>query len=290
MGKYIPGNPNFIVQNMPAAGSMVAANNVYSVAKPDGLTLGLIAPALYFEQLVGRKEVQFDWAKFSWIGSPERTDEMLSMRSDTPYKTLEGIRNASEPPRCGATGRGTTGDYFPKLLEEALGLKFNIVLGYLGAREIDLAIEKGELHCRAGTIGAFFGREPGRTWAKTGFVRILVQGGLKRDPRLPDVPTIYELMDKQKTREAIKRVARVVLSPGDLGRPIMGTPGIPAERVKILREAFMKALGDPELLAEAKKRGLEPNVVSGEELEAIAKEVIAQLPDVVERMKALLGK
>ena len=289
MGKYIPGNPIFIVQNMPGAGSLVAANHVYGVAKPDGLTLGLIAPALYFDQLVGRKEVQFDWSKFAWIGTPERGDEMLSMRSDAGYKSLDDIRKAAEPPRCGATGQGTSGYYFPKLLGEAAGLKFNLVLGYPGASEVDLAIEKGEVQCRAGTISAFFGREPGRTWAKTGFVRIIVQGGSKRDERLPDVPTVYELMEQQRTTEAIKRLARVLLSPADIGRPIVGTRGIPADRVKLLREAFTKALSDPELLAEAKKRGWEASPVSGEQLQAIAKDVITQPAEVIERLKAILG-
>ena len=289
MPKYIPGNPTFIVQNMPGAGSLVAANHVYGVAKPDGLTLGLIAPALYFDQLIGRKEVQFDWSKFAWIGTPERGDEMLSMRSDTGFKSVDDIRKSSEPPKCGATGPGTSGYYFPKLLEEALGLKFNLVLGYPGASEVDLAIEKGEVQCRAGTISAFFGREPGRTWAKTGFVRIIVQGGSKRDERLPDVPTVYELIEKQRTAEAIKRLAKVLLSPADIGRPIVGTSGIPADQVKLLRTAFTKALSDPELLAEAKKRGWEASPVSGEHLEAIAKEVIAQPPEVIQRLKAILG-
>ena len=112
---------------------------------------------------------------------------------------------------------------------------------------------KREVQCRAGTISAFFGREPGQTWAKTGFVRIIVQGGSKRDERLADVPTVYELMEKQKTPEAIKRLARVLLSPADIGRPIVGTPGIPADQIKLLRTAFLKALSDAELLAEAKK-------------------------------------
>jgi len=289
MGKYIPGNPNFIVQNMPGAGSLVTANHVYGVAKPDGLTLGLIAPALYFNQLIGRKEVQFDWSKFAWIGTPERGDEMLSMRSDAGYKSLDDIRKASDPPKCGATGPGTSGHYFPKLLEDALGLKFNLVLGYPGASEVDLAIEKGEVQCRAGTISAYFGREPGRTWAKTGFVRIIIQGGAKRDERLVDVPTVYELMEKQRTPEAIKRLARVLLSPADIGRPIVGTPGIPADQVKLLRTAFMKALGDPELLAEAKKRGWEASPLSGEQLQAIAKDVVTQPAEVIERLKAILG-
>ena len=290
MGRYVPGNPETMVQNMPGGGSMVAANYVYNLAKPDGLTLGNLAPALYFEQLMGRKEAQFDWSKFTWIGSPEQTEEVIYIRSDTPYKTIEDIRKAQEPPRCGAAGIGSVGHYFPKLLEEILDVKFNVVVGYPGAAEVHLAIEKGELHCRTGSISSFFDREPGRTWAKTGFVRALAQGGKKRDPRLPDVPTIYELMDRYRTPDAIRRLAKVLLSPGALGRPMVSTPGIPPERVKILREAYMKALNDPQLLADVKRRGWEASPVSGAELETIAKEVIAQPVEVIERMRGILGK
>ena len=289
-GKYIPGNPDIIVQNMPGAGTMVAANYVYGVGKPDGLTVGLISPALFFNQIGGKKEVQFDWAKFAWIGSPEETSEMLSMRSDSPFKTLDDIRKTTTPPKCGTTGAGTPGHYFPRLMEEVLGLKFNLVTGYPGASDIDLAIEKGEVQCRAGTTSAFFGREPGRTWAKTGFVRILVIGGSKRDSRAPDVPTIWEMMDKHKTPDSGKRLTTVLLSPGSFGRPMVGSPGIPADRVKMLREGFLKAMRDPELLAEAEKRGWEPDPVSGEKLQALAGEVVSQPPEVIARMNVVLGK
>ncbi len=290
MGKYIPGNPELVVQNMPGGGSMVAANYVYNMAKPDGLILGTIAPALYLEQLAGRKEVRFDWAKFSWIGSPERTAEVLFIRSDTPYKTIEDLRQAVEPPRCGATGTGSVDYYFPKLLEEILGVKFNVVVGYPGAAEVHMAIEKGEMQCRTGSISSFFDREPGRTWAKTGFVRVLVQGGRRRDPRLPDVPTVYELLDKYRATDAVRGLARVLLSPGSLGRPTVGTPGIATDRVKILREAFARTMTDPDFLAEVKKRKYELDPVSGDELETIAKEVVAQPAEVIERMRKLLGK
>lgn len=288
-GKHIPGNPDFIVQNMPGAATLVAANYIYGVEKSDGLTLGLIAPALFFNQLGGKKEVKFDWSKFAWLGSPEGTSEMLSMRANTPFQTLEDIRKSSVPPKCGTTGAGTPGHYFPRLLEDVLGLKFDLVTGYPGANDIDLAIERGEVQCRAGTTSAFFGREPGRTWAKTGFVRILVIGGSKRDPRAPDAPTIWEAMEKFKTPEAGKRLTTVLLSPGSFGRPIVGGPGIPADRVKILRDGFMKAMKDPELLTEAEKRGWEPDPVSGEELQKLAAEVVSQPPEVIKRMNAVLA-
>ena len=191
LDKYIPGNPTIVVQNMPGAGSISAANYFTSVAKPDGLTIGLISSALYFDQLIGRKEVNFDWSKFTWIGTPERTSEMLYIRADAPFKTIEDLCKATDAPKCGATGIGSTDYYFPKLLEDAFGAKFNVVVGYQGAADIDLAVEKGEMHCRAGTLSSFFGREPGRTWTKTGFVRLLVQGGKKRDARSPDVPSSH---------------------------------------------------------------------------------------------------
>src|SRR5262245_55683658 len=140
--KHIPGNPNIIVQNMPGVASMVAANYIYGVAKPDGLTIGSIQPALYFDQLVGRKEVQFEWQKFSWIGNTTVSHHLLYMRSDTPYKTIEDIRKASVPPKCGAEGTASSAYYLPKLLEETIGAKFTVITGYNSGTDVDLAVAR----------------------------------------------------------------------------------------------------------------------------------------------------
>jgi tripartite-type tricarboxylate transporter receptor subunit TctC len=289
LGRNIPGNPDFVVQNMAGAGGVIAANYVYNVAKPDGLTLGFINPAIYIDQLLGSKEVKFDWRKFSWIGSPERIDQVLFIRSDVPYKTLEDMRKASEPPRCAALARAGLGYFLPRLLDEGLGVKLHMVLGYGGGGEMNLAIEKGEVHCRAGTVSAYVGREPTRTWIKTGFVRALVQSGTKRYSKLPEVPTLYELMETHKTPDAVKRLAKVMLSSGDLGRPIISSPGTPPDRVKMLREAFTKTMKDPALIADATKRKWDFEPLNGDGLEALAKEVVAQPREVVEKMKALLA-
>jgi tripartite-type tricarboxylate transporter receptor subunit TctC len=291
MPKHIPGKPDMIVQNMPGAGHMIAANYVYNKSKPDGLTLiGSIVPTLYFDQLVGRKEAQYDWAKFVWIGSPVQGESQMYMRADTPYKTIEDVRNAKEPPRCGAQGTSDSAYYLPKLFEELIGTKFNLVQGYPGGPEIDLAVERGEIHCRAFTIEAFLSREPYHTWRKKGFVRNIIQTGKKRDRKMPDTPTVWELMDKYKTPEASRRLANVMLASGALGRPMLGTPGIPADRVKILREAFNKTMEDKEFLADIDKRGFDLDPVTGEELEKLVKEVMSQPPDVIARMKRLLGE
>lgn len=290
MGKYIPGNPNFLVQNMPGASSMITANYVYGVGKPDGLTLGSILPSLYFDQLLQRKEVKFDWRRFGWLGSFERSNNLLYMRSDTPFKTIHDVIKTTEPPKCGSTGTGSPSYYLVKLLNDAVGTKFNVVTGYQGGQEIDLAVEKNEVQCRAFTVTTFFAREPFHTWRKKNFVRVLVQTGKRRDSRLADVPTVQELLEEYKSPEMTRRVATLALASGEFGRPIIATPGIPADRVKILRDAFAKTLKDPELLAEAQKRRLEIDPTAGHDLEALAKDVLSANQDVIGRLDKLLSK
>jgi tripartite-type tricarboxylate transporter receptor subunit TctC len=289
MPKYIPGNPNIIIQNVPGAASMIAANQVYNVAKPDGLTIGAIYPALYFEQLTKKPEVKFDWTKFGWVGNPVTSNHLLYMRADAPYKSMDDIRTASSAPKCGSNGITSTGYYLPKLMEETLGTKFDIVLGYQSGQDVDLAVERGEVVCRAFTITAFFAREPFISWRKRGFVNVLMQSGAKRDARLKDATTIYELMDKYKTNEAGRSLAKVVLSAGEFGRPLVTPPGVPADRLKILRDAFDKSVSDPALLAAAEKRRLEMDPANGAELETLAKEVMSASPEIVERMQKLLS-
>jgi tripartite-type tricarboxylate transporter receptor subunit TctC len=291
MVKHIPGRPDVVVQNMPGAGHMIAANYVYNKTKPDGLSLiGSIVPTLYFDQLVGRKEAQYDWAKFVWIGSPVQGESQMYMRADTPYKTIEDVRNAKEPPRCGAQGTSDSAYYLPKLFEETIGTKFNLVQGYPGGPDIDLAVERGEIHCRAFTIEAFLSREPYHTWRKKGFVRNIIQTGKKRSVKLPDTPTLWELMDRYKTPEASRRLATVMLASGALGRPMIATPGIPPDRVKVLRSAFNATMTDPEFLAELDKRKFDLDPAPGDELEKLVREVMSQPPDIVARMKKLLGQ
>src|ERR1044072_6061032 len=190
MPKYIPGSPNIIIQNVPGAASMIAANQVYNVAKPDGLTLGAIYPALYFEQLTKKPEVKFDWTKFTWIGNPVISNLVLYMRSDAPYNSMDAIKNAPAAPKCGYNGITSTGYYLPKLMEETLGTKFDIVLGYQSGQDVDLAVERGEVVCRAFTITAYFPREPFISWRRRAFVNTLMQSGLKRESSPKAAPTI----------------------------------------------------------------------------------------------------
>ena len=289
MPKHIPGNPNIIVQNMPGAASLIAANHVYNVSKPDGLTVAAIYPALYFDQLIKKPEAKYDWVKWQWLGSPVTSNHLLYMRADTPYKSIDDVRNATTAPKCGATGIASTGYYMPKLMEEVLGTKFDIVSGYVSGQDIDLAVERGELQCRAFTITAYHAREPFTSWRKKKFTNILIQTGSKRDPRLKESPTIYEAMDRYKVGTAGRNLSKVILAAGDFGRPLVFAPGVPADRVKILRDAFEKTINEAAFLAEAERRRLEIDPTTWKEMDSLAKEVIATPPDVVERMRKLLG-
>ena len=289
MGKYIPGQPEIIVQNVTGAGSVIAANQVYNVAKPDGLTLVMPLNGVYIDQFVGRNEVQFDMRKFRFIGSPVTESIIFYMRTDAPYKSIADIIKAKEPPKCGGSGTASSDYILSKVLEETVGAKFNTVLGYAGGTEIDLAVEKNEVVCRAHSMSAHFGREPFDTWHKRNFDRHLVQTSRKKDPRASDTPTLNELFDQYKVPANSRRLAQVLLAAGDFGRPMMVTPGTPPDRVKILRDAYVKTLGDPDVLEEAKKGRMDIDPATGEELETLVKEIFDSPPEVVERVKKILA-
>jgi tripartite-type tricarboxylate transporter receptor subunit TctC len=289
MSKYIPGQPEIIVQNMTGAGSVIAANHVYNVAKPDGLTLVMPLNGVYIDQFVGRKEVQFDMRKFRFIGTPVTEAIVFYMRADAPYKSIADIIKAKEPPKCGGSGTASSDFILSKVLEDTVGAKFNTVLGYAGGTEIDLAVEKNEVVCRAHSMSAHFGREPFDTWHKRGFDRHLVYTSSKKDPRVTDAPTLNEIFDQYKVPESSRRLAQVLLAAGDFGRPMMVTPGTPPDRVKVLRDAFVKTLSDREVLEEAKKSRMDIDPATGEELEKLVKEIFDSPPDVVERVKKILA-
>jgi tripartite-type tricarboxylate transporter receptor subunit TctC len=287
MGKHIPGNPNFIVQNMPGAGSLIATNYVSGVAKPDGLTLGMPGSGIYLDQLLGRKEASFDVAKLAWIGSIDQRDLVLYMKADAPWKSIEDVLASKEVPKCGATGTSDLTSIMTNILQETLGAKFQDIRGYPGGVEIDLALEKGEIHCRGTGVTTHFAREPYFTWHKNGFDRHLVQTGSKKDPRLADAPTLIELMDKKKTPNFSRGVARVMLVSATLGRPMIATPGTPPDRVKSLRDAYLKAFQEPEVVEEAKKTKLDLQALAGADVEAQIHDVMSQPEKVIERVRQL---
>lgn len=289
MPKFIPGRPEFIVQNMPGGGSRTAANYLYNVAKPDGLTFGTVNKNLYFDQLAGNKLVKFDWRKYTWIGSPERPPDILYIRTDSNVETLDDARKINRALKCGSTAKSNSGYIIPKAIEQTMGIKFDIVLGYKGGREIDLAVERKEVECRSMSITPFLGREPFLTWQKNRLVRALVQTGKKPFAGAPQIPSLFAILKRHNVAQEDVKFIELITSSSEFGRPFVGPPGIPENRAEILRKAFQAVLTDTEAEDEAKRTNLEADPVKGETLQAMAVEVIDASPAIVKRFKNLIG-
>jgi tripartite-type tricarboxylate transporter receptor subunit TctC len=287
MRKNLHGNPEVVVQNMPGGGSLVATNYVYNVAQPDGLTMGMPNQLVYMGQLVGDKEARFDMQKLNWIGSPDRNPTVLYIRADSPYKTMDDVIKAKTPPKCGGSGRDSASVILA--LEDLIGARFEVVLGYQGGSQTDLAVERGEVICRSMGLGAHFSRQPFTLWHSKDFDRHLMQTGRKRDDRSPDTPTLYDFLDRYKTAELGRQLATVLTAGENFGHPMIAPPGLPADRVKLLREAYANTVKDPALIADIKKQEYDFDPVQGEELETLARTVVNQPPQVIERLKKILG-
>jgi tripartite-type tricarboxylate transporter receptor subunit TctC len=290
ISKHLPGNPSFVVQNMAGGGGLVGANYLYGVAKPDGLTIGTISPNGYLNQLMGRSEVKYDWAKYSWIGSTSTSHELLYIRADTGHKTLDDVIKAAAPPLCGSIGTGTTGSFIPKLLQELFGARFKVVEGYPGGVESDLAVARNEMNCRATSIVTYLYREPTKGWHERGFTRVLVQTGQKHHPALPEVPSVWDLAERRMLPEADRRVMEVVLAGGSFGIPFLAPPAIPDENLRLLREAFVKTMDDFAFRADVERdQGLEVRPVSGHELENLARRIINLPPKEAKDLQRFLS-
>ena len=289
LGKHMPGNPGIVVQNMSGAGGLVAANYLFNVAKPDGLTIAAISRANYIEQMVDRPEVKTDFRKLSWIGSFNKSPMMVACRSDTEYKSIAAIRAAKTPPRFGQSGTGSISFVFANLMERILDLKIKNVTGFQSGRDTDLGLERGEVDCRA-TSDVTVIRAPWNRWVKENYVTFVVQQGPDKSALLPPVPTVAELA-RPEAKPFID-LMNVMLAYTEFDRPFAGPPGIPNERLQILRESFERMLKDGEFATEAKKL-LDwdgATYLSGEQLQKKMIATITQPPEVIKRVKEILAE
>jgi tripartite-type tricarboxylate transporter receptor subunit TctC len=269
--KHIPGKPTVIVQNMPGANSIIAANHVYNVARPDGLTIGTFNRNLVLAQLTNVSGVKYDMRKFAWLGSAASETTILVIRSDLPYKSFEELRKAGKSVVIGATGPGANTYDFPLLLKEFLGVDLKIVTGYSSSSDIMLAIERKEVDGRAGSYTSL------RQFIDRDLVRPLVraravEAGIEKLP-------VDEALAASPRAKAIMALRS---APEVIGRPYVLTPGTPADIVKTLRQAFVAAIKDPELVAEAAKAKMEFEYIGGDETLKIINEVLSQPKDVVD--------
>ena len=269
--KYLPGKPNVIVQNMPGANSIIAANHVYGVAKPDGLTIGTFNRNLVLAQLTRVSGVKFDMTRYAWIGSAASESTVLAIRSDLPYKSFDEMKKAGKTVVIGATGPGANTYDFPLLLKELLGLDLKIVSGYSSSSDIMLAIERKEVDGRAGSYSSL------QTFVDRGLVRPLVRARAI-EPGIEKLPVDESLAPNARA----KAIMALRSAPEVVGRPFVMTPGTPEPLLKAMREAFAKAIKDPELIAEAKKAKMDLEYMSGDEALKLIKEVLSQPKEVVD--------
>lgn len=278
MGKYIPGNPKMIVRNMPGAGSMVAANHVNNVAPKDGTVMGLYADFLPVVKLLGLQGIQFDPIELGWLGAvTHRETPTLGVRSDAPATTLEGIKQKEVT--VGSDGTGATSAY-AFMLNDLVGTKLKVLTGYTGTSQIDLAVERGEVHGRA-TLD--WNRTRTKTdWLKKDFIKPVVLFSLTPtdDPDLKGVPLVVDLAKN----EADRQVMELVLGTNEYFRAFSMPPGVPQDRLAAMREAFAKTMKDPEFVAEFTKATTGTvDFSSPEQIQAFMARVYKYPPDVVKR-------
>src|SRR6516162_11894045 len=245
MGRYIPGNPTLIVQNMPGGGNVLATNYMYNIAPKDGLTIASIHNAMPLHQVLDGRGVRFDAGKFNWLGSTGSENEAILVWHTTG---ITSIKQAMEHEIVlGSTGAGSGLSIIPTAMNNVLGTRFKLVIGYKTSEDINLALERGEVQARAFGLNSIMAQHP--DWLTRHKVAFLVQAGVKRDKEFPDVPLLTELAGTPEQREILKLVS----APAGLGHPYLAPPGMPADRLAVLRAAFDATLRDKAFLAEVDK-------------------------------------
>jgi tripartite-type tricarboxylate transporter receptor subunit TctC len=280
MGKYIPGHPTIVAQNMPGAGSFQAANFLYAVAPKDGTALGMITQAAAVQEALGAPGVQYKTAEFNWIGRMSSVLELHFTWKTSKAKTIADARQHEIP--LAGTGAGSPSEAYPKLLNALAGTKFKIISGYPGSTQAMMAMERGEVD-GALTSWDTLNRTK-KSWLDSREINLLVQYRLQRSPDVPDIPTAIELGSDTEA----KQVLAFHVGSAELGRSIVAPPGVPAERVKILRDAFAAMLKDAELRAEIERTGLEFQPGSGAEVQKLIQDTAATPRSVVERSQDIL--
>ena len=279
-GEHIPGRPNIIVQNMTGAGSLVASNHIYNVSAKDGTVVGAVNPGIATDPLRSPDLAKFDARKFHWIGSPLREIQTAVVWHTAAVQSLEDLKTKE----LLVAGSGGATEVFPTVTQKVLGLKYKVIAGYAGTKDGGLAMERGEVEGIGGTTWASIKATYGHFLAEKK-IKVIVQYGLRKHPELPDVPMLMDLPMTQEQRDLLN----FVLARQDLGRPYITAPGVPAARVAILRASFVATMKDPAFVkeAETRKLDLDPEPVTGEELQKLVADIYATPAPLVARLREM---
>jgi tripartite-type tricarboxylate transporter receptor subunit TctC len=283
MSRHLPGNPTVVPKHMPGAGHVLAANYLFTEAARDGSTIGTIAPNIVLHQLLDGRGARYDIGRFNWLGASEYGNQAIYAWHAAGLRTLEDTMQREV--LAGGTGAGSFTVLYPALMNSLLGTKFKIVSGYKTTREIDLAMQRGEVELRAGQSLTSLETYNGE-WLRERKINILAQVGRQRDPGYPDVPVLTEYA---KT-EAALRVLQLFEVQLSVGRPFLAPPDVPADRLTALRDAFQKTMQDPAFLAEAAKAGMDTSFLTGEAVTEIVRKVAATPPELIAMAKRAKGE
>jgi len=283
LGKNVPGNPAVVVENMTGAGSIIAANYLYKIAKPDGLTIGHYLGGIALQQLLGKPGIEFDALKFKYIGVPAQDNFIIGVHKSTGINDIHAWIASKQVVKFGGVGAGSGADDIPKALAATINLPAQVVSGYKGTAETRLAFNNGEIQATSNSWEST--KSTWRNELESGTLIVVLQATFKAHPELKNIPVAYELA---KTDEAKTLLATVLRANSPTVRPFVMPPGTPDDRVQILRKAFTDTWKDPELVAEAKKARLDLDPADGAELEQNIKEIFKLQPAQIAKLKEIL--
>ena len=281
LGKHVPGNPNVVVQNMEGAGSVRAANFVYAGSPADGTVIAAVNQNMPMYQLLGGAGAKFEAAGMQWLGSMTNSNGLVYTWHTSGIKTLEDAKQKDVP--MGAVGAASDSVIFPNLINEMVGTRFKPIAGYAGSAQIHLAMERGEVMGRGGNSWASV-QTANMNWIKENKINILVQVGFEKEPDLPQVPLLLDLVSDDER----KSVIRVVSLPTALGYGHWVAPGVPKDRVAALRAAYAETMKDPEFIKETEKTGMVIRAQAGETLDALVRQVTTAPRAVLDRTAQIL--
>ena len=279
MGKYIPGNPTIVPKNMEGAGSLKLANWLKSTAPRDGTAFGMIARGAGFDALFGNQAAAFTGPELNWIGTPSSETNICAVAASTGIDRFEDTFETRVI--VGAVAGGDSGE-LPAAMNAVFGSKFDIVSGYKVSGDVSLAIERGEVQGRCGWSWSSI-KNTHQAWVDDKRLKLLLQFGFKKHAQLPDVPLVLDIARDEKQKQLLK----LIIARQLFGWPFVAPPGVPADRIAILRKAFMQTMEDKEFIAEAAKQKIEVEPVPGEELQRMITELYATSPDMVAEAKRL---
>ncbi len=281
LGEHIPGKPTVVVQNMPAAGGLGAANHTYNVAAKDGTVITLFQNTVPLEPFFDNKQAQFDAARFGWLGTPSSEVALYMVWYSSKIRTLKDAQTNDYV--AGAAGAASTPAFYGRVFNQIFNMKARFITGYPGQNEILLAMENGEVEAMASPFWSSL-KASRPTWYQEGKVRFLFQYGGEDHPELKTVPRALDLL----TAEADKALLAIAAAPLGLGRPFTVPPGIPADRLAALRTAMMATFKDPAFLADCAKQRLEcADPRSGEDLVTLIGRAYAAPADVRKRLTGM---